>query len=68
MPPPGHEPFLKAICTDFPLAEWQLRPIIDSRALRRLKELRIAGAVHRSAVRPLQKRFGSGAKWAEIRE
>jgi uncharacterized protein (TIGR02996 family) len=52
---------------DFPLADWQLRAIIDSRALRRLKELRIAGAVDRSAVRPLQKRFGDRVRWAQVR-
>ena len=55
------------IRNDYPLTEWQLRAIIDSRALRGLHELRIVGAVDRSAVRPLQKRFGDGAKWMEVR-
>lgn len=49
------------------LAEWQVRPIIDSPALRRLKELRIRGAVDRSVVGPLRKRFGDKVTWEEIR-
>jgi hypothetical protein len=51
---------------DFALFEWTVRPIIDSPALRELKELRIAGVIDRSAIGPLRKRFGDGVTWAQV--
>lgn len=49
-----------------PPSEWSVHPLIASRALRHLKELRIAGAVDRSAVAPLRKRFGDRVSWEQV--